>query len=211
MAQGGVVRGNWLSVGPMAAKSMAKSLVCHAWSDRLLSTDTTPPKISEQKGQPTWLDSNLPDLRTLERELRSQAIDEVPAATSHEDAIEVVAQHLGFVDPAILSLAVETPMGGGTILRSSIYHIVEKRMDARERYVKMALDTLCGPLEVWKVAFTNETYRLAFIGAYESKRQMLVSVSLVRGQVMWNFMQSDAKALNKHRHGELLFKRYTLL
>jgi hypothetical protein len=24
----------------------------------------------------------------------------VPAATSHEDAIEVVAQHLGFVDPA---------------------------------------------------------------------------------------------------------------
>ncbi|VVN86320.1 PBECR2 nuclease fold domain-containing protein [Pseudomonas fluorescens] len=150
-------------------------------------------------------------MRTLERDLRSQAIDEVQAATSHEDAIEVVAQHLGFVDPAILSLAVETPMGGVTILRSCIYHIVEKRMDARERYVKMALDTLCGPLEVWKVAFTNETYRLAFIGAYESKRQMLVSVSLVGGQVMWNFMQSDAKALNKYRHGELLFKRYTLL
>lgn len=40
---------------------------------------------------------------------------------------------------------------------------------------------------------------------------MLVSVSLVGGKVMWNFMQSDAKALNKHRHGELLFKRYTLL
>ncbi|MCY1389859.1 phage-Barnase-EndoU-ColicinE5/D-RelE like nuclease2 [compost metagenome] len=96
------------------------------------------------------------------------------------------------------------------ILRSSIYHIVEKRMDARERYVRMALDTLCGPLEVWKLAFTNDTSRLAFIGAYASKRQMLVSVSLIGGQIMWNFMQCDAKALNKHRHGELLFKRYTL-
>jgi hypothetical protein len=176
-----------------------------------LSTETAPSKISEQKGQPTWVDSNLPDLRTLERDLRSQAMDEVSAATTHEDAIEVVAQHLGFIDPAILSLTVDTPMGDVTILRSSIYHIVEKRMDARERYVKMAMDTLSGPFEIWKVAFTDDTYRQAFIGAYESKRQMLVSVSLINGQVMWNFMQCDAKGLNKHRHGELLYKRYTLL
>ena len=174
-----------------------------------MSTDT-PPKISEKKNQLTWVDSNLPDLRTLERDMRSQATEEVLAASTHEDAIEVVAQHLGFIDPAIQSLTVETPMGDVKILRSSIYHIVEKRMDARERYVKMALDTLTGPLEVWKVAFTDDTYRMAFIGVYESKRQMLVSVALIDGQMMWNFMQNDAKSLNKHRHGELLFKRYTL-
>lgn len=135
-------------------------------SDCLLGTETTPPKISEQKGQPTWLDSYLPDLRTLERDLRSQAMADVLAATTHGDAIEVVAQHLGFIDPAILSLTVDTPMGM-TVLRSSIYHIVEKRMDARERYVKMTLDTLDGPLEVSKVAFIDDSYRLAFIGAYD--------------------------------------------
>jgi hypothetical protein len=37
---------------------------------RRLSTDTLLSKISEVKGQPTWVDSNLPDLRTLARELR---------------------------------------------------------------------------------------------------------------------------------------------
>ncbi|WP_277760168.1 PBECR2 nuclease fold domain-containing protein [Pseudomonas sp. A34-9] len=162
------------------------------------------------KGQPTWVESKLPDLRTLARELRTQAIEEVIAATSHEDAIEVTAQHLGFNHPSILSLSVGTPLGEVSILRSSIYHIVEKRTDARERYVRLALDTLTGPLEIWKVAFTDGTDRLAFIGAYESKRQMLVSVVIVHGQVLWNYMHTDAKSLNKHRHGDLLYKRYSL-
>lgn len=56
---------------------------------------------------------------------------------------------------------------GMTVLRSSIYLIVEKRIDARELYVKMTLDTLDGPLEVSKVAFIDDSYRLAFIGAYD--------------------------------------------
>jgi len=180
----------------------------------MLSADPlqlNPVKISEVKGQPTWLDNNLPDLRTLERNLRIHALEEVTAATSHEDAIEVTARHLGFIDPAILSLTVMTPMGDVTIMRSSIYHIVEKRLDARERYVKLALDTLTGPLEVWQVAFTDGSDRLAFIGAYESKRQMLVSVAIINGRLLWNFMHTDAKSLNKHRHGKLVYKRYTLL
>lgn len=163
------------------------------------------------KGQPTWIDHNLPDLRTLDRELRSQAVDEVPSASSHEDAIEVVAKNLGFIESITKMLTVATPMGDIQILRSSIYHIVEKRTDARERYVKMALDTLMGPFEVWKVKYTNDTNRLAFIGVYESKRQMLVSVSLVEGRMLWNFMQCDAKSLNKHRHGELLYQRHKAL
>ncbi|WP_284739065.1 hypothetical protein [Pseudomonas sp. CG7] len=40
---------------------------------------------------------------------------------------------------------------------------------------------------------------------------MLVSVVFFEGQMLWNFMHTDAKSLNKHRHGELLYKRYTLL
>jgi len=64
---------------------------------------------------------------------------------------------------------------------------------------------------VWKVAFTDDTDRVAFIGVYESKRQMLVSVVFFEGQILWDFMHTDAKSLNQHRHGALLYKRYTLL
>lgn len=40
---------------------------------------------------------------------------------------------------------------------------------------------------------------------------MLVVVSIKDGLMLWNFMQTDAKSLNKHRHGELLHKRYEAL
>ncbi|MBK4998216.1 hypothetical protein IAE37_000492 [Pseudomonas sp. S31] len=40
---------------------------------------------------------------------------------------------------------------------------------------------------------------------------MLVIVTLENGKTLWNFMHCEAKALNKHRHGILLYKRYTLL
>ena len=61
------------------------------------------------------------------------------------------------------------------------------------------------------MAFTDDTDRVAFIGVYESKRQMLVSVVFFEGQILWDFMHTDAKSLNQHRHGALLYKRYTLL
>ena len=64
------------------------------------------PPIKEIKGQPTWIDYGLPDLRTLERELRSAAVDEVEAADSHEAAIELVAQYLGFVNPQVTARGV---------------------------------------------------------------------------------------------------------
>jgi len=173
-----------------------------------LSPNSPTAKVAEKKGQNTWLDEQLPDLRTLARELRTRAIEELAAADSHEAAIELAAQHLGLNSEEASVVTVRTPMGDIRIQRSCIHHIVEKRQDARERYVKVALDTLIGPFEVWQVAYTNDTYRLAFIGVYETKRQMLVVVTLDNGKMLWNFMQCDAKALNKHRHGKLLYKRY---
>ncbi|MBK4992488.1 hypothetical protein IAE39_000662 [Pseudomonas sp. S37] len=168
-------------------------------------------KVAESKGQNNWVDEKLPDLKTLARELRAQAIEELAAADSHDAAIELAAQHLGLSREDASRVIVKSPMGDILIQRRCIHHIVEKRQDARERYVKVALDTLIGPFEVWQVAYTNDTNRLAFIGVYETKRQMLVVVTLDKGKMLWNFMQCDAKALNKHRHGKLLYKRYTCL
>ncbi|MFK0312190.1 PBECR2 nuclease fold domain-containing protein [Pseudomonas sp. NPDC090233] len=176
-----------------------------------MSTINPIAKIAEKKGQSTWLNLKLPDLRTLDREMRIQPIEELTAADSHDAAIELAAEHLGLNGSNIDEVTVATPMGDIRVKRSCLHHIVEKRHDARERYVKVALDTLSGPFEIWEVAYTNETYRLAFIGVYETKRQMLVIVSLDQGKVLWNFMQCDAKALNKHRHGRLLYRRYAFL
>lgn len=38
---------------------------------------------------------------------------------------------------------------------------------------------------------------------------MLVSVTMENGKVLWNFMHTDAKSLNQHRHSQLLFQRYS--
>ncbi|HGA2316451.1 TPA: PBECR2 nuclease fold domain-containing protein [Pseudomonas putida] len=176
-----------------------------------MSPNNTTAKIAEKKGQHSWLDEQLPDLRTLAREMRTQAVEELAAAASHEAAIELAAVHLGLSNARAHSVTIGSPLGGIRVQRSCLHHIVEKRQDARERYVKVALDTLAGPFEVWEVAYTNETCRLAFIGVYETKRQMLVVVTLDNGKMLWNFMQCDAKALNKHRHGRLLYKRYAYL
>ncbi|ONH54360.1 hypothetical protein BLL36_11835 [Pseudomonas cedrina subsp. cedrina] len=168
-------------------------------------------RIHELKGQQTWLDYGLPDLRSLDRALRSSALEEMAAGEGITDALQILASNLGLTDAACSQVHITSPLGDILIQRSSLRHIVEKRQDARERYVRFAVDTLTGPLEIWRVAYSNGSARLAFIGAYETKRQMLVVVNIQAGSVLWNFMQTDAKALNKHRHGELLYKRYQLL
>ncbi|NWD78944.1 hypothetical protein HX891_01035 [Pseudomonas reactans] len=169
------------------------------------------PRIHELKGQKTWLDHGLPDLRSLDRALRSCSLEEVATGKDIADAVEVVASNLGFTDSASSEIRIVSPLGEVLIRRVTLRHIVEKRQDARERYVKFALDTLTGPLEIWRVAYSDGSTRLAFIGAYETKRQMLVVVHIQAGNLLWNFMQTDAKALNKHRHGELIYRRYQLL
>ena len=36
---------------------------------------------------------------------------------------------------------------------------------------------------------------------------MLVVFTDTNGRVLWNFMQGDGKALNKHRHGTCIYTR----
>lgn len=41
--------------------------------------------------------SKIVAAHNFERDIRSQVIEEISAATTHEDAIEIVAEHLGFI------------------------------------------------------------------------------------------------------------------
>jgi hypothetical protein len=55
------------------------------------------------------------------------------------------------------------------------------------------VDTVRNPLEIWRVLYSDGSYRLAFIGAYAAKYQMLVVINVDHGQVLWNFMNCDKK------------------
>ncbi|WP_435038234.1 PBECR2 nuclease fold domain-containing protein [Pseudomonas neuropathica] len=134
------------------------------------------PVIKEAADQPTWINLALPDLRTLSRELRSAAIDEMKRADNAEDALKILLDQFGFVDESILTVTILTPIGRVAVMKDKLAHIIEKRPDSRERYVRHAIDTLTGPFEVWKVLYDNGGYRMAFINAYEAKNDMLVVV-----------------------------------
>lgn len=168
------------------------------------------PLIKEAADQHTWLDLALPDLRTLPRELRSTAIEEVKRADDAKGALKILLAHFGFIDDTLLAVTILTPIGNVAIMRDKLAHIVEKRPDSRERYVRHAIDTLTGPFEIWRVLYDNGGYRMAFINAYEAKNDMLVVVDVRNGHILWNFMHAPARAMNKHRQGELLYKRYFL-
>jgi hypothetical protein len=162
--------------------------------------------IKEQPGQTTWLDLKLPDLRTLDVLFTTPIPDECPAGRDHSEGCAVLERAFGFssnVDSIIFKSAYQDV----TVQRSAISHIAEKRQDARERYVLAAIDTINHPFEVWKVKYDDGSFRLAFISAYAAKTQLLV-VATWQGQFLWNFMQCEAKKLNKHRHGEVVYQRY---
>ncbi|CAI2537995.1 PBECR2 nuclease fold domain-containing protein [Serratia liquefaciens] len=159
-------------------------------------------------GLQTFIDLDLPDLRTLDRALRREALEEVTAAPDITSAIAILEQCMGFYGTELTSIAKQTPIGTMNILRDKLEHIVEKRPDARERYVNFALDTLHNPFEVWSTPYDDDMQRFIYIGAYDCRQQMLVVVAPWDDRVLWNFMHSEAKKLNRHRQGELLYKRY---
>lgn len=160
--------------------------------------------VSETKGQPTWHALGLSDLRTLPPAQRLPPIPEQKACTSAEEAAKFLIAYLDGVNH------VETPCGLVELRAEHIPHIVEKRQEARERFIELAIATLKSPYEVWRVQYDDHSTRLAFIGlSVRRDRQMLVIVTARQGQVLWNYMHSDAKHLNKHRHGTLIYATAT--
>ncbi|PSV59584.1 PBECR2 nuclease fold domain-containing protein [Photobacterium damselae] len=164
---------------------------------------------AEIKGQKDWRDYGLDDLRHVPKELNRVAPEEIKRADSIEDAIAVVADVFG-LGAEEKEATISTKIGDIVISYSNLEHIVEKRQDARERYTHYALDTVLNPYEIWKTKYLNgqgkEESRYIFISLYDSKRQIHVIVSIWDQNVLWNFMHSDKKNLNKHRHGELIYQ-----
>lgn len=160
------------------------------------------------EGLRTWQEYGLTDLRNITPEQRREAMLEVNAGEGIEEAIAVLEQWMGFEDAETLSVEIAAhTLGLIHVIRGNLPHIVEKRRDARERYVNLALDTLSNPFEIWETPYDDDMPRYVFIGTYEQRYQMYVIIAPWQGKVLWNFMQTDAKSLNKHRRGNLLYAR----
>lgn len=127
----------------------------------------------------------------------------IGAGQDEVEALAVLVECLDMHD--IGEKEFSTPVGAVRVLKAHLPHIVEKRRDARERYVQFAIAAMRAPFEVWSVEYDDDSIRRAFIGLFQGKHQMLVVVSLVAGMVLWNFMHCDRKSLNKHRHGTLIY------
>ncbi|NVD96596.1 PBECR2 nuclease fold domain-containing protein [Massilia sp. BJB1822] len=168
--------------------------------------------MQEKKKQKTsWKEIGHPDLRDLPPSRRLPDQEVIRAGESADAALTILEHHLGFVEESLVQIEIETPVGVAIIERSNLRHIVEKRQEARERYVKYAMATMLDPFEVWLVEYAdeggNEELRNVYIGAFQGKKQMLVVFIDANGRVLWNFMHGDSKALNKHRHGECIYSR----
>lgn len=148
----------------------------------------------------------LEDLKGLGVHKRLPAIEQEPPAATQEEAVAVLVSKFGFIGNEA-SVTMATPVGDIQVCRDSLPHIVFKRSHARERYVNHAITTLKSPFEVWEVAYDDGSYRHAFIGAFEERNMMLVIATITPDRILWNFMQSEAKSMNKHRHGKLIYAR----
>lgn len=164
----------------------------------------TPPAIAKEVvGQDTWKTLGLPDLRTM------KASSETPAmllgADTVEQATAILRDALGLgTDSARL---VATPAGTVTIFEKLLPHVVEKRLDERERYANFVLPTLQSPDEVWKVAYDDDTTRRRYIKLFSgSKYDILVIVREdANGDVLWNVIPRERKGMNALRVGQLVF------
>lgn len=155
-------------------------------------------------GQKTWKDLGRQDLRDVPINRRLAMPSIMPMAASRELAVEAIAEVLG-VSPSNPVRLVDTPAGQVPIVHGYLEHMVDKVGEARERYAHFILPTLTDPFEVWATAY-EDSIRRRYIGLFAGKTNLLVVVRVNKdGSLLWNFMQADAKSMNKTRMGGLLY------
>lgn len=169
----------------------------------------SPPKgvgpVRMLDGQPTWRAAGRPDLRSVPPAARIPAPPLLPQAPNPEKALAALAATLQ-VSADRPFRTVQTPVELVRIDYDKLPHLVEKAEHGRERYGLYLLATLATPFEVYLTEY-EDGFRTRYIGLFQGDAQLLVVARVNRdGSVLWNLMQADAKALNKQRVGELLFK-----
>ena len=162
-----------------------------------------PPRVAKEvPGQDNWVTLGLTDLRDMPPSMAAPNLL-APGATV-QDAVQVLREALDV--PTNGARFVETPTGLVAIFDKLLSHVVEKRLDRRERFGSFVLPTLQQPDEVWETAYDDATTRRRFIKLFsDSKYDLLV---IVRegpdGAVLWNVLNRERKAMNTMRTGRLV-------
>ena len=162
-----------------------------------------PPRVAKEvPGQDNWVTLGLTDLRDMSPSMAAPNLL-APGATV-QDAVQVLREALDV--PTNGARFVETPTGLVAIFDKLLSHVVEKRLDRRERFGSFVLPTLQQPDEVWETAYDDATTRRRFIKLFsDSKYDLLV---IVRegpdGAVLWNVLNRERKAMNTMRTGRLV-------
>lgn len=168
--------------------------------------------IREEKDQESWKDFDLDDIKNTPLE-KFHPFEEsmiLKAGDTEEEALEIVSKEFELIDGIYSRKIILNAIQSWAIVSiDNLKHVVEKRRDARERFSKLAHLTLLNPFEVWKIKYSDGGFRLAFIGIFlGSKNHILLILKIdANNNVLWNFMQCELKKLNKHRLGELLYKK----
>ena len=124
-------------------------------------------------------------------------------AQSLEDAVSTLRGALGV--PIGAARSVQTPVGPVTILEELLVHVVEKRLDARERYAPFVLPTLMTPDEVWATAYDDGTKRRRFIKLFTGGKYDIATIVMQNpnGSILWNVIIRERKGMNNLRVGAL--------
>jgi len=166
-----------------------------------------PAKLTGQfPAQRTWKDYGRPDLRKVPDSDRLN-IEILPASPSLKKAQEEIAKTFGVSKTNPIAW-IDTPIEKVAVDYNHLTHTTDKKAegDERERYAKLALETLKNPFEVYLTRFPQDNnYRKQYIGLFKEKGALVSVVTKKDGTLLWNyFTQSDIKKLNYKRIGDAL-------
>lgn len=163
-------------------------------------------KYSEE--EKTFKDYGREDVRDIAEDEKDDSVPLVESGKDIDQAVSIIATNLGLIEKeaqvAIVKCCVPC-IPEIIIKRKDLRHIAQKRENARERYVKVALHAMENPYEIWERIFNENEKRLVFIGINRENQQVAVTVSIKEGNVLWNFMHCDKKRINRHRKGTLIY------
>lgn len=188
----------------MVQKKLAK--LSPAVRAAALGAGIRPPTIAKEvPGQNDWKSLGLADLRTMQP--RGSTPELLPRATDADGALDALREALAV--PAGGLRLVQTPVGNVAILDQLLAHVVDKRIDGRERFGRFIIPTLSNPDEVWSTVYDDDTTRRRFIKLFSgAKYDILVIVrELADGSVLWNVINRDRKGMNALRVGTPVYRR----
>lgn len=160
--------------------------------------------IASLASQKTWRDYGRPDLRDVPDARRIVMPQMIEQVDTQDAAVAILAGALGVSQDNPVRL-VKTPIEQVALHYDYLPHMVEKRIDGRERYANFILPTLQDPFEVYLTQY-DDGMRHRYIGLFTGRSDLMVVVRQnIDGSLVWNIMQANDKAMNKQRQGALLY------